>query len=102
MIKDKNMLTTRTVVDYMMLINMSTDHLKKYTEKEMMFGLAKELSKKVEVTERPGRDMMSKEFEARIVVLSLEEAKEINKEIKRLQKIEAAAVEATVHLIDNL
>lgn len=104
MIDIENMLTTRVILSEMDLLHIPVGDIERYVKRDISYSLAQEITKKVETTERIRIDTYraEKEIEVRVFVLTPEKVKEINNEIKRLQKIEAAAIEATRNIMENI
>jgi hemerythrin-like domain-containing protein len=80
------------------LMIMDAEFLRKMVEDKIVHGLTQEVMKKVEILERPNFELQAKEFEARVVVMTMAEHKEqrkiianLEEEVERLQKFEDAA-----------
>lgn len=108
MMDDKKILTSRVTLNNYDLMIMDLDYVKRMVKDRIIQGLANEIDKKVELIERPNFELHAKEFEARVVVMTMEEYRSHHKEleslkeeIERLRKYEEAA-QQFVEEIDDL
>jgi hypothetical protein len=109
MTNDKTILTSLVTLSDYDLMAMDLDFIKRMVKERIARGLAREIEKKVEIIERPNFALHSKEFEARVVVMTMEEYREqraiirsLEERVEELERLENAVFDAIETLEDAL